>query len=224
MFSPDDWSAIRLTLELAGITTVLLLVLCTPIAWWLAHTPLRWRGPVGAVVALPLVLPPTVIGVYLLVLMGPNGPLGRLTESLGWGRLPFTFWGLVVGSVVYSLPFAVQPLQRAFETIGRRPLEVAAALGAGPLDRFFTVALPLARPGFVTAAVLSFAHTVGEFGVVLMLGGNIPGKTRVVSVQIYDHVEAMEYAQAHWLAGGMVVFAFVVLMALHWLQPRGRLQ
>ncbi|MBS0467657.1 MAG: molybdate ABC transporter permease subunit [Proteobacteria bacterium] len=224
MFSPDDWSAIRLTLELAGITTVLLLVLCTPIAWWLAHTPSRWRGPVGAVVALPLVLPPTVIGFYLLVLMGPNGPLGRLTESLGWGRLPFTFWGLVVGSVVYSLPFAVQPLQRAFEAIGRRPMEVAAALGAGPMDRFFTVALPLARPGFVTAAVLSFAHTVGEFGVVLMLGGNIPGKTRVVSVQIYDHVEAMEYAQAHWLAGGMVVFAFVVLMALHWLQPRGRLQ
>ncbi|WP_425605275.1 molybdate ABC transporter permease subunit [Diaphorobacter limosus] len=224
MLSPEDWSAIRLTLELAGITTVLLLVLCTPIAWWLAHTPSRWRGPVGAVVALPLVLPPTVIGFYLLVLMGPSGPVGRLTESLGWGRLPFTFWGLVVGSIVYSLPFAVQPLQRAFESMGRRPLEVAAALGAGPLDRFFTVALPLARPGFITAAVLSFAHTVGEFGVVLMLGGNIPGKTRVVSVQIYDHVEAMEYAQAHWLAGGMVAFAFVVLMALHWLQPKGRLQ
>jgi molybdate transport system permease protein len=197
LLSPEDWSAIRLTLELAGITTVLLLVLCTPIAWWLAHTPSRWRGPVGAVVALPLVLPPTVIGFYLLVLMGPSGPVGRLTESLGWGRLPFTFWGLVVGSIVYSLPFAVQPLQRAFESMGRRPLEVAAALGAGPLDRFFTVALPLARPGFITAAVLSFAHTVGEFGVVLMLGGNIPGKTRVVSVQIYDHVEAMEYAQAH---------------------------
>jgi molybdate transport system permease protein len=224
LLSPEDWSAIRLTLELAGITTVLLLVLCTPIAWWLAHTPSRWRGPVGAVVALPLVLPPTVIGFYLLVLMGPSGPVGRLTESLGWGRLPFTFWGLVVGSIVYSLPFAVQPLQRAFESMGRRPLEVAAALGAGPLDRFFTVALPLARPGFITAAVLSFAHTVGEFGVVLMLGGNIPGKTRVVSVQIYDHVEAMEYAQAHWLAGGMVAFAFVVLMALHWLQPKGRLQ
>ena len=222
--SPEDWAAVRLTLELAGITTVLLLVLCTPIAWWLAHTPSRWRGPVGAVVALPLVLPPTVIGFYLLVLMGPNGPVGQLTQSLGWGRLPFTFWGLVVGSIVYSLPFAVQPLQRAFESIGRRPLEVAAALGAGPLDRFFTVALPLARPGFVTAAVLSFAHTVGEFGVVLMLGGNIPGKTCVVSVQIYDHVEAMEYVQAHWLAGGMVVFAFVVLMALHWLQPKGRLQ
>ena len=224
LLSPEDWSAIRLTLELAGITTVLLLVLCTPIAWWLAHTPSRWRGPVGAVVALPLVLPPTVIGFYLLVLMGPSGPVGRLTESLGWGRLPFTFWGLVVGSIVYSLPFAVQPLQRAFESMGRRPLEVAAALGAGPLDRFFTVALPLARPGFITAAVLSFAHTVGEFGVVLMIGGNIPGKTRVVSVQIYDHVEAMEYAQAHWLAGGMVAFAFVVLMALHWLQPKGRLQ
>jgi len=224
LLSPEDWSAIRLTLELAGITTVLLLVLCTPIAWWLAHTPSRWRGPVGAVVALPLVLPPTVIGFYLLVLMGPSGPVGRLTESLGWGRLPFTFWGLVVGSIVYSLPFAVQPLQRAFESMGRRPLEVAAALGAGPLDRFFTVALPLARPGFITAAVLSFAHTVGEFGVVLMLGGNIPGKTRVVSVQIYDHVEAMDYAQAHWLAGGMVAFAFVVLMALHWLQPKGRLQ
>ncbi len=224
LLSPEDWSAIRLTLELAGITTVLLLVLCTPIAWWLAHTPSRWRGPVGAVVALPLVLPPTVIGFYLLVLMGPSGPVGRLTESLGWGRLPFTFWGLVVGSIVYSVPFAVQPLQRAFESMGRRPLEVAAALGAGPLDRFFTVALPLARPGFITAAVLSFAHTVGEFGVVLMLGGNIPGKTRVVSVQIYDHVEAMEYAQAHWLAGGMVAFAFVVLMALHWLQPKGRLQ
>jgi len=175
-------------------------------------------------VALPLVLPPTVIGFYLLVTMGPNGPIGHLTESLGLGRLPFTFPGLVIGSIVYSLPFAVQPLQRAFEALGRRPLEVAATLGAGPLDRFFTVALPLARPGFVTAAILSFAHTVGEFGVVLLLGGNIPGVTRVVSVQIYDHVEAMEYAQAHWLAGGMVVFAFIVLVLLHWLQPKGRLQ
>ena len=219
--SPEDWAAITLTLELAGITTVLLLALCTPLAWWLAHTRARWRGPVGAVVALPLVLPPTVIGFYLLVTMGPNGPIGHLTESLGLGRLPFTFPGLVIGSIVYSLPFAVQPLQRAFEALGRRPLEVAATLGAGPLDRFFTVALPLARPGFVTAAILSFAHTVGEFGVVLMLGGNIPGVTRVVSVQIYDHVEAMEYAQAHWLAGGMVVFSFIVLMLLHWLQPKG---
>jgi len=222
--SPEDWAAIRLTLTLASLTTALLLVLCTPLAWWLAHTPSRWRAPVGAVVALPLVLPPTVIGFYLLVLMGPSGPVGQFTEALGWGRLPFTFGGLLVGSVVYSLPFAVQPLQRAFEAMGTRPLEAAASLGAGPLDRFFSVALPLARPGFVTAAVLSFAHTVGEFGVVLMIGGNIPGQTRVVSVQIYDHVEAMEYLQAHWLAGGMLVFAFIVLVLLHWLQPKGGLQ
>lgn len=221
LIGPDDWAAIWLTLQLASVTTVLLLVLCTPLAWWLAHTRSRWRGPVGAVVALPLVLPPTVIGFYLLVSMGPGGAIGQLTEALGLGRLPFTFPGLVVGSLVYSLPFAVQPLQRAFEALGRRPLEVAATLGASPLDRFFSVALPLARPGFVTAAILSFAHTVGEFGVVLMLGGNIPGATRVVSVQIYDHVEALEYAQAHWLAGGMVAFSFIVLMLLHWLQPRG---
>ena len=221
LIGPDDWAAIRLTLQLASVTTVLLLVLCTPLAWWLAHTRSRWRGPVGAVVALPLVLPPTVIGFYLLVSMGPGGAIGQLTEALGLGRLPFTFPGLVVGSLVYSLPFAVQPLQRAFEALGRRPLEVAATLGASPLDRFFSVALPLARPGFVTAAILSFAHTVGEFGVVLMLGGNIPGVTRVVSVQLYDHVEALEYAQAHWLAGGMVAFSFIVLMLLHWLQPRG---
>ena len=221
LIGPDDWAAIWLTLQLASVTTVLLLVLCTPLAWWLAHTRSRWRGPVGAVVALPLVLPPTVIGFYLLVSMGPGGAIGQLTEALGMGRLPFTFPGLVVGSLVYSLPFAVQPLQRAFEALGRRPLEVAATLGASPLDRFFSVALPLARPGFVTAAILSFAHTVGEFGVVLMLGGNIPGVTRVVSVQIYDHVEALEYAQAHWLAGGMVAFSFVVLMLLHWLQPKG---
>lgn len=219
-FSAEDLAAVGLTLQLASVTTVLLLVLCTPLAWWLAHTRSRWRGPVGAVVALPLVLPPTVIGFYLLVLLGPNGWGGQFTQWLGLGRLPFTFPGLVVGSLLYSMPFAVQPLQRAFEALGNRPLEAAATLGAGPLDRFFTVALPLARPGFITAAVLSFAHTVGEFGVVLMLGGNIPGATRVVSVQIYDHVEAMEYAQAHWLAGGMVVFAFLVLLALHWLQPR----
>jgi molybdate transport system permease protein len=224
VISPEDWAAIRLTLELASLTTALLLVLCTPLAWWLARTPSRWRAPVGAVVALPLVLPPTVIGFYLLVMMGPSGPVGQFTQALGWGRLPFTFGGLLVGSVVYSLPFAVQPLQRAFESMGTRPLEVAASLGAGPLDRFFSVALPLARPGFVTAAVLSFAHTVGEFGVVLMIGGNIPGQTRVVSVQIYDHVEAMEYTHAHWLSGGMLVFAFVVLVLLHWLQPEERLQ
>jgi molybdate transport system permease protein len=220
ILSPDDWAAIWLTLELASLTTILLLVLATPLAWWLAHTPSRWRGPIGAVVTLPLVLPPTVIGFYLLVTMGPNGPLGQLSNALGLGYLPFTFAGLVVGSLVYSLPFAVQPLQRAFEALGPRPLEVAATLGASRLDSFFSVALPLARPGFITA--LSFAHTVGEFGIVLMLGGNIPGQTRVVSVQIYDHVEAMEYAQAHWLAGGMVVFAFVVLVALQWLQPRDK--
>lgn len=214
-FSSADLAAIGLTLRLAGTTMVLLLVLCTPLAWWLAHTPSRWRGPVSAVVALPLVLPPTVIGFYLLVTLGPNGPLGQFTQWLGFSTLPFTFWGLVVGSLIYSLPFAVQPLQHAFEAIGRRPLEAAATLGAGPLDRFFTVALPLARPGFITAAILSFAHTVGEFGVVLMLGGNIPGVTRVVSVQIYDHVEALEYAQAHWLAGGMVLFSFVVLLGLN---------
>ncbi|MGF6214108.1 molybdate ABC transporter permease subunit [Comamonas sp. 4034] len=220
LLRPEDWAAIRLTLELASTTTLLLLVLTTPLAWWLAHTRSHWRGPIGAVVALPLVLPPTVIGFYLLVTMGPNGPIGHLTQSLGLGRLPFTFAGLVVGSLVYSLPFAVQPLQRAFESIGNRPLEVAATLGASRIDTFFTVALPLALPGFITAAVLSFAHTVGEFGIVLMLGGNIEGVTRVVSVQIYDHVEAMEYARAHWLAGGMVAFAFVVLVALQWLQPR----
>ena len=220
ILTADDYAAIRLTLELATVITVLLLALCTPLAWWLAHTRSRWRGPIGAVVALPLVLPPTVIGFYLLVTMGPNGPVGQLTQALGLSTLPFTFTGLVIGSLVYSMPFTVQPLQRAFESLGTRPMEAAASLGAGPLDRFFTVALPLARPGFITAAVLTFAHTVGEFGVVLMLGGNIPGVTRVVSVQIYDHVEAMEYAHAHWLAGGMVVFSFLVLLALHLLQPR----
>jgi molybdate transport system permease protein len=220
ILSTEDWAAVTLTLELAAVTTFLLLVLCTPLAWWLAHTTSRAKGPIGAVVSLPLVLPPSVIGFYLLLTMGPNGPVGQFTEWLGLGRLPFTFPGLVVGSLIYSLPFAVQPLQRAFENLGRRPLEVAASLGAGPLDRFFTVVLPMARPGFITAAVLSFAHTVGEFGVVLMIGGNIPGVTRVVSVQIYDHVEAMEYANAHILAGGMVVFSFIVLMLLHWLQPK----
>ncbi|WP_454690100.1 molybdate ABC transporter permease subunit [Achromobacter aloeverae] len=211
----SDFGAIWLTLQLASLTTVLLLVVGTPIAWWLARTRSRLKGPVGAVVALPLVLPPTVIGFYLLLLMGPNGVVGKMTQSIGLGTLPFTFAGLVVGSVFYSMPFVVQPLQNAFEAIGNRPLEAAATLRAGPWDRFFTVALPLARPGFVTAAVLGFAHTVGEFGVVLMIGGNIPDKTRVVSVQIFDHVEALEYAQAHWLAGGMVVFSFLILMLLY---------
>ncbi|WP_321797201.1 molybdate ABC transporter permease subunit [Caballeronia sp. J97] len=210
-----DLQAITLTLELASLTTALLLVVGTPIAWWLTHTRSKLKGIVGAVVALPLVLPPTVIGFYLLVLMGPNGYVGKFTQALGIGLLPFTFAGLVVGSVIYSLPFVVQPLQNAFEAIGRRPLEAAATLRAGPWDTFFTVALPLARPGIVTATILGFAHTVGEFGVVLMIGGNIPGRTRVVSVQIFDHVEALEYAQAHWLAGGMVVFSFIVLLLLY---------
>ena len=214
MLTSADWAAITLTLQLATVTTVLLLVLCTPLAWWLARTRSRWRGPVSAVVALPLVLPPTVIGFYLLVALGPNGPLGSLLGLMGIPALPFTFAGLVVGSLVYSLPFAVQPLQHAFEAIGERPLEAAATLGAGPLDRFFTVALPLARPGFVTAGILSFAHTIGEFGVVLMIGGNIPGVTRVISVQIYDHVEALDYQRAHVLAAGMLVFSFLVLLLL----------
>ena len=211
----EDLSAIGLTLRLACITTALLLVLSTPLAWWLARNRSRWRSPVAALVALPLVLPPSVLGFYLLISFGPQGWGGQLTQWLGIGLLPFSFEGLVLGSVIYSLPFAVQPLQHAFEAIGERPLEVAATLRAGPWDTFFAVAVPLARPGFVTAAVLSFAHTVGEFGVVLMLGGNIPGQTRVVSVQIYDHVEAMQYGQAHGLAALMVVFSFVILLALN---------
>jgi molybdate transport system permease protein len=208
-------AAIWLTLKLASVTTLILLVIGTPIAWWLARTRSRLKGPIAAVVALPLVLPPSVLGFYLLVAMGPNGPVGQLTQSVGLGLLPFTFAGLVVGSVFYSMPFVVQPLHNAFEAIGERPLEAAATLRAGPLDTFFTVVLPLARPGFVTASILGFAHTVGEFGVVLMIGGNIPEKTRVLSVQIYDHVEAMEYAQAHWLAGGMLLFSFLVLLVLY---------
>ena len=209
--SAADWAAIRLTLELASVTTLLLLVLGTPLAWWLARTRSRLKGPVGALVALPLVLPPTVIGFYLLLAMGPEGWVGQLTEALGLGRLPFTFAGLVVGSLCYSLPFVVQPLQNAFEAIGPRPLEAAATLRAGPCH----VVLPLARPGFVTAAILGFAHTVGEFGVVLMIGGNIPGRTQVVSTQIFNHVEAMEYPQAHLLAGGMLAFSFVILLLLY---------
>lgn len=219
-FDAQAWEAIRLTIALAGVTTLLLLVLATPLAWWLSQTHSRWRAPIGALVTLPLVLPPTVLGFYLLVAMGPLGPLGQLTQALGWGVLSFTFTGLVIGSIVFSLPFAVQPMLHAFESIGARPMEVAATLRARPLDAFFTVALPLARPGLVTAAILSFAHTVGEFGVVLMIGGNIPGRTRVVSTQIYGHVEAMEYAQAHWLAGTMVLFSFAVLLALAMLRRR----
>jgi molybdate transport system permease protein len=219
-FTSADLGAVWLTLQLATLTTILLLVLATPLAWWLARTASPMRIPVGAVVSLPLVLPPTVLGFYLLVMLGPNGPGGQLTQFLGLGTLPFTFAGLLVGSIVYSLPFAVQPLQNAFETMGARPMEVAATLRATPLDAFLTVALPLARPGFFTAAVLTFAHTIGEFGIVLMIGGNIPDKTRVISTQIYGHVEAMEYAQAHWLAGGMLVFSFAVLVGLGKLNRR----
>jgi molybdate transport system permease protein len=215
VLSAVDLAAIWLTFKLASLTTATLMVVGTPIAWWLARTRSRIKALVGAVVALPLVLPPTVLGFYLLITLGPHGPVGHLTQSLGLGVLPFTFAGLVVASVFYSLPFVVQPLQQAFEAIGPRPLEVAATLRASPWDSFFTVIVPLAKPGFITAAILGFAHTVGEFGVVLMIGGNIPEKTRVVSVQIYDHVEAMEYAEAHVLAGGMLLFSFLVLLTLY---------
>jgi molybdate transport system permease protein len=219
-FTREDLQAIWLTLKLATATTALLLVLAAPLAWWLSQTRSRWRGPVAAVVALPLVLPPTVLGFYLLVSLGPQGWGGQLTQALGLGLLPFTFAGLLLGSIVYSLPFAVQPLQHAFEAVGRRPLEAAATLRASPLDTFFHVVLPLARGGIVQAAVLSFAHTVGEFGVVLMIGGNIPQQTRVVSTQIYGHVEALEYTQAHALSAAMLVFSFGVLLALALLNRR----
>jgi molybdate transport system permease protein len=218
--SSEALAAVRLTLVLAASTTVLLLLLATPLAWWLSQTSSRWRAPVNALVTLPLVLPPTVLGFYLLVALGPQGPLGQFTQALGWGVLSFTFTGLLIGSVLFSLPFAVQPIQHAFEAIGPRPLEVAATLRARPLDAFFSVALPLARPGILTAAILSFSHTVGEFGVVLMIGGNIPGQTRVVSTLIYGHVEAMEYTQAHALAGGMLLFSFVVLLGLSLMKKR----
>ena len=210
-----DWRAIRLTAELAGVTTLLLLLIGTPLGWWLARTRSRLKPLWSALVAMPIVLPPSVLGFYLLLLMGPQGPVGQLTQSLGLGRLPFTFGGLVVASVLYSMPFVVQPLQQAFEAIPERALEAAATLRASPLDRFLTVVLPLARPGFLTATVLGFAHTVGEFGVVLMIGGNIPGQTRVMSVAIYDHVEAAEYADAHRLSAWMVAFALLVLVTLY---------
>jgi molybdate transport system permease protein len=215
-----DWQPVWLTLKLAGTTTLLLLIIGTPIAWWLAHTQAWYKQALAAVVALPLVLPPTVLGFYLLIMLAPDGPIGQLTRALGLGSLPFTFEGLVFASVLYSLPFTVQPLQNAFEALGPRPMEVAATLRASPWDRFLTVAVPLARPGFLTAAVLSFAHTVGEFGVVLMIGGNIPGETKVLSVAIYDYVETLEYDQAHLLAGGMLVFSFIVLMSVYLLNGR----
>jgi molybdate transport system permease protein len=217
--SESDIQSIWLTIRLASTVTGILLLLGTPVAWWLARSRSRLKGVLGAVVALPLVLPPSVLGFYLLLAMGPNGPVGHLTRALGIAALPFTFWGLVVASVFYSLPFMVQPLQNAFESIGDRPMEVAATLGASPLDAFFTVAMPLAKPGFLTASILTFAHTVGEFGVVLMIGGNIPGVSRVASVQIYDHVEALEYAQAHRMAAVMLIFSFLVLLALYAWRP-----
>lgn len=222
LLSAQDWDAIALSLRLAASTTALLLVLATPLAWWLAHTRSRARALVGAVVALPLVLPPTVLGFYLLITLGPHGWVGQGMQALGWNLLPFSFGGLLLGSVIYSLPFAVQPLQHAFEAMGRRPLEVAATLRASPWAAFWRVALPLARPGYVSAAILSFAHTVGEFGVVLMLGGNIPGQTQVVSTQIYGHVEALQYGQAHALSLGMVLFALLVLLGLGLVQRRQR--
>ena len=220
MISAQDWQALRLTAALATVTTALLLLVGTPLAWWLTRSTSRAKALVSAVVALPLVLPPTVLGFYLLVLLGPHGPLGRLTQSLGLGLLPFTFKGLVVASTIYSLPFVVQPLHQAFRAIGAGPLEAAATLGAGPWDRFFSVALPLARPGLLSAAILGFAHTVGEFGVVLMIGGNIPGSTQVLSVALYGHVEAMETGAAHLIAAGLLAFGLAVMLALHALDTR----
>lgn len=213
--SEADIIAILLTLRLATTVTILLLLIGAPIAWWLSRTNSWLKGPIGALIALPLVLPPTVLGFYLLLALGPNGPIGQITQSLGLGTLAFSYSGLVIGSLFYSLPFVVQPLQNAFEAIGDRPLEVAATLGAGAIDRFFSIALPMAKPGFFSAAVLGFAHTVGEFGVVLMIGGNIPGETRVVSVQIYDHVEALAYDQANQLALLMILFSFLILLSVY---------
>ena len=222
MISEADLAALALTLKLALVSTLILLVLGTPLAWWLARTKWRFKFIPEAVIALPLVLPPTVLGFYLLLALGPHGPVGRLMESLGGQPLAFTFAGLVIGSVIYSMPFVVQPLQDAFTAVGRRPLEVAATLRASPLDRFFTVAVPLARPGFLTATVLGFAHTLGEFGVVLMIGGNIPGETRVASIAIYDHVEGLDYLQAHWLSAVLLVISFVLLVAVYGLNRRFR--
>jgi molybdate transport system permease protein len=222
MLEPEALQALWLTAKVSAVVTFILLLLGTPIAWWLARTQSRLKAPISAIVALPLVLPPTVLGFYLLLAMGPHGFAGRLTESLGLGLLPFTFWGLVVASVFYSLPFMVQPLQSAFESIGRRPLEVAATLRATPLDAFFSVVVPMALPGFLTASVMSFAHTVGEFGVVLMIGGNLAGETRVASVQIYDYVEAMQYEHAHAMAAVLIGFSFVVLLVLHLSRPKAQ--
>lgn len=220
VLTAEDLTALWITLKLAGITTIILILIGTPLAWWLAISRSRFKAIIEAIVALPLVLPPTVLGFYLLIALGANGPVGNLMQALGAQPLAFTFAGLVVGSVFYSLPFVVQPLQTAFNSIGQRTLEVAATLRASPLDRFFTVVVPLARPGFVTAAVLGFAHTLGEFGVVLMIGGNIPGETHVLSIAIYDHVEALEYTQAHWLAGGLLLLSFFMLLIVYGINRR----
>ncbi len=215
MLTSADFATLILTFKVASLATIFMLLFSTPLAWWLARTRSKWRGIINTFVALPLVLPPTVLGFYLLVLLGKNGVVGEFTTWLGIGTLPFTFAGLVVASVLYSIPFVVQPLQTAFSNIGEQPLEAAATLRASPIDTFFSVVLPLSKSGFLTATILGFAHTVGEFGVVLMVGGNIPDKTRVVSVQIYNHVEALEYTQAHWLAGGLLAFSFTVLLILY---------
>ncbi len=223
MLSDADLTALSITLKLAGLTTVILLLIGTPFAWWLARSRWRFKFIIEALVALPLVLPPTVLGFYLLIALGPHGPIGGLMEAIGGKSLAFTFTGLLIGSVIYSLPFVIQPLQNAFTAIGDRPLEVAATLRASPLDRFFTVAIPLARSGFLTAAVLGFAHTIGEFGVVLMIGGNIPGETQVVSIAIYDHVEGLEYSNAHWLSGGLLLLSFILLMMVYAINRRFKL-
>ena len=215
MLNELDISAIIVTIKLALLSTAILILFGTPLAWWLSQTRFKFKVVFEAIIALPLILPPTVLGFYLLVTLGSNGPIGKLLESLGGSSIAFTFSGLVVGSVIYSLPFVVQPLQNSFSSIGRQSMEVAATLGASKLDRFFTVAVPLARSGFITAAVLGFAHTVGEFGVVLMIGGNIPGETGVLSIAIYDHVEAMEYGQAHLLAGGLLITSFLMLIFVY---------
>jgi molybdate transport system permease protein len=213
-------AALWVTLKLATLTTVILLLLGTPLAWWLARTRSRFKAPFSAIVALPMVLPPTVLGFYLLVMLGPNGPLGQFTHAVGWGSLAFTFWGLLLASVLYSLPFVVQPLQAGFASLDTSILDVAATLRASPFDRFKTVVIPVCRPAFITATVMGFAHTVGEFGVILMVGGNIEGETRVLSVLLYDRVEAMAYEQAHWLAGGLLIFSFVVLCLMQWYGQR----